>query len=370
MARQGEAGLFVRRIYVLSVALGVAAVISGSGPFGGSVGRREEPRVVGRPTEVRGVTAERPAEAPLAEAPGEVADKVGLVAEAPPTFGDAPASAALTPRAVDRSPARPGGQPGTWALIVGVNDYPGDKHDLLFAVNDAEDVDLALGSFGVPTDHRLVLRDGQATAAAIAAGLTWLTEHAGADAVAVVSFAGHAREHSPSRQAFLAADGVEVADSTLAELLRPLRARGTWLNFATCYGGGFDELLGPGRTLVAAAPAGQRAYENTDLGRSYLGEYMVRRGMLGTGNDAVASTFDDARQAIARHHPDRVPTWTAAAPRVDIRLRPPAATAPPTDEPSAQPADASAAPPGSSNQPPPPDERCSTLTLGVVRCGP
>lgn len=288
--------------------------------------------------------AERPkaATAPAPQREGVLAPSVASAvpddAAPPASEPGAPAGAAVVPPAADafgRTPASVSAQTapprpaaatgtGTWALVVGINDYPGANHDLRFAVNDADDAERALERFGVPSSQRLVLRDGAATGEAVLAGIAWLTRNAGPDAVAVVFVAGHARQASRGRQTFVAADGRELRDVVLARRLASLQAKATWLNFATCFAGGFDELLAPGRTLIAAAPAGQLAYENTAIGRSYLGEYLIRRGLLSGDDDDVRAAFVTAEAAIRRDHPNRVPVELVGPRAGAVRLRHPA----------------------------------------------
>ena len=349
----------MRRRWLGGVAVAVAATVLGVGGRGSPL-----PEAESRPTEAFGEQRARtdvevgeatPAEAPLpALPPGEapVTRPPAFVAPAPVVAQGVASRRRLAP-----------GEGGTWALIVGVNDYPGEAHDLRFAVNDADDVDGALAAFGVAAERRLVLLDGAATADAIAAGVDWLVDHAGEDAVAVVSFAGHARERNRDRQSFVAADGVELSDVDLAARLAPLRARATWLNFATCFAGGFVELLAPGRTLVAAAPAGSLAYENTSIGRSYLGQYMVRGALRSSPDGDVRAAFATAREAIRRDYPDRVPIEVPASGDVAVLLRPPPSEPPPA-APTSPPGEA----PPPSGPPPPAADPCRGFTLGVVGC--
>ena len=63
---------------------------------------------------------------------------------------------------------------GTWAVVIGVNDYPGSGNDLSSAVNDAERHGQALGALGVGDDHMLVLRDGQVTSNTLLESVSWL----------------------------------------------------------------------------------------------------------------------------------------------------------------------------------------------------
>ena len=52
------------------------------------------------------------------------------------------------PRLTTSAPRAPR-QSGTWAVVVGVNDYPGNANDLHSAVNDANDAVHALSAMGV-----------------------------------------------------------------------------------------------------------------------------------------------------------------------------------------------------------------------------
>jgi hypothetical protein len=104
------------------------------------------------------------------------------------------------------------------------------------------------------------------------------------------------------------ADRRSVVDSDVARRLAGLRARHTWIVMAACYGGGFDEVLAPGRILTAAAPANQIAYESTDLHRSYLGEYLTHQALLeGHADGSVEQAFAWAIAGLKRDHPDRLP---------------------------------------------------------------
>jgi hypothetical protein len=135
-----------------------------------------------------------------------------------------------------------------------------------------------------------------------------LVGHAGPDATAVFFYAGHVRKLAPTSEAIVGADGGLVRDVDVADHLRGLRARHTWLVVAGCYGGGFTEALAPGRILTAAAPANALAYETSTYHRSYLDEYLIRRGMLeGLGGPSVQSAFAYAADALRREHPDRLP---------------------------------------------------------------
>jgi hypothetical protein len=275
---------------------------------------------------------------------------------------------------------------GTWAVIIGVNDYPGSGHDLRSAVNDAMDVNEALARMGVPGDRRVLLRDNQANAATIRTALDWLVAHAGPDAVAVFFYAGHIRNLGGGTEAIVGADGGLVRDAEMAAQLLRLQARRAWIALAACYSGGFTEVLADGRVLTAAAPAGSLAYETDAYNRSYMVEYMVRRAMIQNAASAsVESAFAYARSELSRDHPRRVPVQFDSL-QGELDLRPPGAhqiQARPTGAP--QPSTAPKPPPGSSpsgsgsgsgsgggsgsgSQQPHNGDHCANLTLGVARC--
>jgi hypothetical protein len=249
---------------------------------------------------------------------------------------------------------------GTWALLIGVNDYPGVRYDLRSAVNDMQDVDEALRRRGVTGDRRMVLRDGQATAGVIRAGLDWLGAHAGEDATVVLFYAGHVQRLGGGTEAMVGADGELVTDAEVAALLDRSPAKRAWIGIAACYAAGFTEVVRPGRVLTAAAPANSLAFENDSFGRSYLVEYMVRRAMLGAGITTVEAAFDWATAELRREHPDRVPVQFDELPG-DLDLTVP----PPGSDPAPGSAGGSAPP---SSPPPSQPDGCADLTAGVVRC--
>jgi hypothetical protein len=296
----------------------------------------------------------------------------------PPAEFTEPAAPAPPPPAELRHSRFDGVVPsgGVWAVMIGINDYPGSRHDLRSAVNDASDVNEALARFGVPGDHRLLIRDGQATAGTVRTAAEWLTAHAGPDATAVFFYAGHVRKLDQNTEAIIGADGGTVTDADLAGLLDGLRATKAWIGIAACYGGGFTELLKPGRVLSAAASANSLAYENEGFGRSYFVEYMVRRGMIANAMSTVEGAFAYAQTELRRDYPDRVPVqFDSLAGDLDLKApRPGAAASKPTPGSGSAPAGSSSptttAPPKANGEPPPPEpgDGCANLTGGLVRC--
>lgn len=213
---------------------------------------------------------------------------------------------AAAPMAVEAPALEPDGE-RVWAVIVGIDDYPGTSHDLRSATADAADLATALAGFGVPRDHVITLFDHQAGTAELLGAVDWLVANAGPEDTAVFLFAGHVRDLGYGTEAMVTADSGWITDWFLAEAFEDLRARDAWFVVAGCYGGGFDELLGPGRVLTAAAAPGQLAFESDAYGRSYFAEFVLRRALVegAAGFPTVQAAVGWGAAQLAEHHPDR-----------------------------------------------------------------
>ncbi len=359
----------VRRHLLTFVAIAASTTLvmnaPGSHPGGSEVRRR-----IGLAAQAAEVPVPRPLPLEVVEslssAPSAPSAGAAVAVAPPPAQFTGPAPARVAPPAPLRSAARassaPSGQPGTWAVVIGVNDYPGSQYDLNYAVNDANDATQALAQQGVSGDHVMNLRDGQVTPEVIRSAVNWLANNAGPDAVAVFFFAGHVMKKGGS-EVIVTSDGGNVSDAQLANWLSALQARRAWITIAACYGGGFTEVLAPGRVLTAAAGANEVAYESSAFGRSYLGEYMLRRAMIeGAANSTVQSAFAWARAKISQEYSGREPVQFDSSDG-SLNLRPAQASAG-----SEQPAQAAPAQPAPSPEPAP-DQGTPPTTAPPKKCG-
>lgn len=285
----------------------------------------------------------------------------------PPAVFDAPAApAAPPPPALGEVPPTVRARGGVWAVVVGIDDYPGSGSDLRAAVNDARDVDAALAQYGVPAEHRLLVVDRQASAATISAALDWLVARAGPGSTAVFFYAGHVRKLDAGSETMVGADGRLVRDTDLARHLAGLQASRTWLAIAGCYGGGFAEALAPGRILTAASDADSLAYENAAYGRSYLVEFMVRRAMIeGRAGESIEASFAWAVDTLRRERPDRLPVQYDEADG-ELRLGNPPA---PRPQPAPEPSEHAPAPTEPDPAPDDPQDDCVLRFGTLVGCG-
>jgi hypothetical protein len=244
-----------------------------------------------------------------------------VVAPPPPIFNDRPDPPVPPPAQLWTADPAEADDDGVWAVVIGINNYPGSKSDLRSAVNDATDVQEALLDFGVPESRLMVLRDEQASANMILTAADWLVSHAGKRSKVVFFYAGHVRKVAKNTEVIVAADGTTVSDVELARHLVGLRAEQTWIGLAACYSGGFTELLGDGRVLTAATDANNLAYENLEFKRSYLVQYMVREAFLqGKADTSIQDAFAHAKKALEKAYPNRVPVqYDEAGGPLDLR---------------------------------------------------
>jgi hypothetical protein len=160
---------------------------------------------------------------------------------------------------------------------------------------------------GVPAANVRTLLDGDASTTAITDALQWLVATTQPDSTVVLFYAGHVRKLSDQTEAVIAADGGVLPDWYLAKQIEGLQAHDMWIVMAACYGGGFTELMAPGRILTAAADANSLAYENESFNRSYLDEYLIHQALLEGKSDGPTAqqAFAYAQAGLQRDYPDR-----------------------------------------------------------------
>jgi hypothetical protein len=294
------------------IALVAAALLIGAQPAAGNV------RVVAGPSRVASSMTVAP-ESVVASEPPVTAPATTTTVPVPPSIPPTPRLAPLAaqPAPVPPRPPVAAAGRGTWALVVGIDNYPG-PYDLRFAEADARDVTDALTGVGVPRNQIILLTGAAATGPGLRAAFDWLVANAGPEALAVFFFAGHVSKQRSGSEALRLPDNGSIADTEVAARLGPLHARRAWIAVASCYGGGFTEALAPGRVLTGAAGKNEKSYETATYNRSYLVQYMIREAIIErrtapTVQDAFA--YAAARQG-AEHHPVQ---FEMEAPPLDLR---------------------------------------------------
>ncbi|MFQ3587371.1 MAG: caspase family protein [Fimbriimonadaceae bacterium] len=158
-------------------------------------------------------------------------------------------------------------QSATYALFVGINDYPdvvdeqgnrvrGDDgqfldDDLRGAVNDAKVMrEIVTSRFGVPLANTRMLTDKEANKDNFVANMKWLIQSAKPGDQVVFFFSGHgvsipvvdSKEEDGKEEAVVLADGSLVVDDLFGDVARMLSNAGihSTFMFDSCYSGGMS----------------------------------------------------------------------------------------------------------------------------------
>ena len=208
------------------------------------------------------------------------------------------ASAAPAPAAGER-----------WALLVGVDRFQGATRPNYGAVADVADVRQALLKNGWADDHIRVLTDGAATAGAIRAGLQWLVERSGPNALSVFHYSGHVKQVG-STEYLWPHDNAFISDTDLAASLRQLKGQ-AWIDISGCEAAGFDEgISSPTRVVTASSRSTEKSYEIPEMRQSVFTLLMVDQAMVQGQGDANRDGRVSVQEAFAYAAP-RAPQITA-----------------------------------------------------------
>ena len=164
---------------------------------------------------------------------------------------------------VDRPVYRERLRPDFYAVVVGVESYPGGVPKAPFADRDARAVMRHFEALGVPPDHLRLLTDALATRGGIDASLRWLRHNASSRATVFFYYSGHGIPGGKG-EPYLAPSGVMAGDLEdtaypLSRLYRGLSSVGaarTLVFLDACFAGaGARSFSGPLRPVFVESPA-------------------------------------------------------------------------------------------------------------------
>ena len=150
------------------------------------------------------------------------------------------------------------------AVLVGINDYPGDRHDLSAPVHDVDAVfKFLVAEAGFDPREILPIRDAYATRENIAQSVRSFLGTVGADGTALLYFSGHGiwigardgQESDRRDEALFLADGTPLVDDELRELVKCIDAKFVTVIVDACYSGGIHR--GTGQKSVKEAAVRQ-----------------------------------------------------------------------------------------------------------------
>ena len=237
---------------------------------------------------------------------------------------------AVESEAVDWARRFPGGGDpnGKYAVVVGLDDYPGTANDLRGPVDDAELVrDVLIDRFGFPRENVVFLQDAEATRAAVANAIVHHLGQAGPQGTAALFFSGHgtqlgenigltgpydAESGNQMDEAFVVYDGI-ILDDEMGYLLQQLRTDNTLVVIDACFSGTMTRGADAMAKFIPGDQAGDvrvtKSFITTEIGSGlgFGGGIRALEAALASPDRHIlmaASTEDQVSWAIGRW-PDR-----------------------------------------------------------------
>lgn len=159
-----------------------------------------------------------------------------------------------------------------WAVLIGLNDYPGDVNDLPWSVNEITCFKNTLLSSGNwQEDHIKMLINSDATKQNIANATMWLDQHEDYNDVSIFYYAGHGST-GVEHQYINVYDG-KISDEELATTFDTIEGR-LIVIVDSCFSGGFiEELKGRKRVVLTACEEDQSTYQDSNLRSGFFGYF-------------------------------------------------------------------------------------------------
>ena len=161
-----------------------------------------------------------------------------------------------------------------WAVLVGINDYPGQSKDLPYSINEISSFKNALlhGETWQPS-HIQMLSDKNASREGIFDALEWLDEQEDENDVSVFYYVGHGSQDYNGNESLSVYDS-KISDKELDEQFDNLEGR-VVIILDCCYSGGFIEELGQRkRVILTACSKDEKAYQVHELKSGIFGYFV------------------------------------------------------------------------------------------------
>ncbi len=161
-----------------------------------------------------------------------------------------------------------------WAVLVGINNYPGQSKDLPYSINEISSFKNALlhGENWLPS-HIQVLSDKNASREGIFDALEWLDEQEDENDVTVFYYIGHGSQDYNRNESLSVYDS-KISDKELDEQFDNLEGR-VVIILDCCHSGGFIEELGQmKRVILTACSKDEAAYQVHELKSGIFGYFV------------------------------------------------------------------------------------------------
>jgi hypothetical protein len=223
-----------------------------------------------------------------------------------------------------RFSAGPTDPAGKYALVVGINDYPGSQSDLTGPTHDADIIAQTLiESYGFDPQNVIVLKDSEGTRANIAHGIADHLGKAGPDGVSVLFYSGHGTRLDENigyldneadgrdEGLYLYGYGQEssvLLDEELGYLLSQLKGH-TFAAIDACFSGTISRA--PGVQAKRADISDPDVRDNLRLPKTFIADELGTGYAFGGTTEAMADLFrTPERDIVMSSSSEEQVSWT------------------------------------------------------------
>jgi hypothetical protein len=159
------------------------------------------------------------------------------------------------------------------ALLIGINDYPGESADLPYSINEINSFKKTLIDGGNWEESNIkILKNSRANITNIFNAINWLSDEADDNDVSIFYYSGHGSKALNSE--YLLVYGGSISDLVLDEKLDSIKGR-VIVILDSCYSGGFvDDLKGFKRIIMAACGKNNLTYQYSEIKSGIFGYFV------------------------------------------------------------------------------------------------
>jgi len=195
-----------------------------------------------------------------------------------------------------------------YAIIVGVEDYPGSAYDLSYCVDDANSIySRLLNNYGFDEIYIHLLLDSAATKSAIINAFNMIGFIIDSDDVFFFYYSGHGEKGSFNNVIFpydsISSSSNEISDIELDSYLDGLNSAEQYIIIDSCGSGGMiEEAQAPNRYFMTASDKIEDSWETSGLKHGVFTFYFLRSFSLATDSngDGIRSMEEQFTYTYAR----------------------------------------------------------------------
>ena len=161
-----------------------------------------------------------------------------------------------------------------WAVLIGLNDYPGYVNDLPYSINEITSFQKTLlNTRNWKQSNIKIVTDNDATNSSFINAIKWLDENEDSNDLSIFYFAGHGSRNSNGHE-YIKLYDAQITDEELDKQLDNLEGK-VIVILDSCKSGGFiEELHQNKRVILTACSKEELAYQDHNLQSGIFGYFL------------------------------------------------------------------------------------------------